>query len=147
MKKLLCLFLALLLLPAVFAASVSRSMPASADANQQLTITLTADAPGDFFVIVRENIPTGWAYVSGGAQDGSQVKLFLTSLVGNSATTSAFTGTYQYTDDATPQAITGANQVTVSGNGNGDNGENGFDWTWVLIIGAVIFVILMVKKK
>lgn len=151
-----------LLSTVVFAQSVSRSVSSSVSSNQQVTITLTtAGISGNYFTIVRDNIPIGWTYVSGGAQDGNQVKLFLTSLTSSSAsyvlnspssaTTSTFSGTYQFTDDATPQSITGTNQVVVSGNGGNGNGggsSSGFGGIgWIIAILIGFFILYQIQKK
>lgn len=117
----------LMLVSIVSAAGVERSMSSTVAANGNLAITLTATgASGDYFVIVRDNIPSGWTYVSGGAQEGTQVKAFLSSMSGgsvtytlrapSSATTSTFTGTCEYAGSSSA-AISGPSSVTVTGGG------------------------------
>lgn len=105
--------------------SVIRSLPSSASPGEQITITLTATGTtGDYFAIVRDNIPSGWTYVSGGALEGTQVKGILSSLTGSSLTyilqapasgTHTFSGTYQFTDDVNPLTIGGDTQISISG--------------------------------
>src|SRR3990167_6452428 len=114
MKKILFVILfALLSMPMVFAASVTRTASSEVGTNQNIQITLTATGTsGNYFVIVRDNIPIGWTYVSGGPLEGSQVKGFLTSIGSSTITyilkspsssaTSTFTGTYQFSDAANP---------------------------------------------
>ena len=117
----------LLLLPLAFASGVQRSLPTSVEPNTVVVITLTAtQVGGDYFAIVREDIPTGWTYVSGGSQDGNQVKMILTSLVGNPITyrlrsgtvgTTSFSGTFQFAEDLSPSAIVGVTTVLVQSAG------------------------------
>ena len=100
-----------------YAMNIERDLPSSAGSGEQVTITLRAiGATGDYFAIVRENIPTGWTYISGGGLDTeqNQVKLFVTSITGDivsyklkaDGVTAAFSGTYQFTTDTTPKTIT-----------------------------------------
>lgn len=157
MKRIFSLILAIVLLSTfAYAASVERDLPSSASAGEQVTITLRAvSTTGDYFAIVRENIPTGWTYVSGGGLDASQnqVKLFLTSITGDTASyklkadggTATFSGTYQYTTDASSQTITGDTSLAVGGVSNG-NGGIAFGGIGLLVVVGVIAYFMFRKK-
>lgn len=124
----------LLLLPMAFGAGATREMPSTASPDAQVTITITATgAPSSYFALVRENIPSGWTYVSGGELDGNQVKFFLTNLAGGSISytlqapssgTHTFSGTVHYADDASASNIGGDTSVTV----NADPGCSCTSW-------------------
>lgn len=159
-KKTFSLILAIALLSSfVYAASIERDLPSSANPGDQVTITLRAvGITGDYFAIVRENIPSGWTYISGGGLDASQnqVKLFVTSITGDTASyklranggTATFSGTYQFTTDATPQTITGDTTLTVSGNGNGNgNGIAGLGSIGLLVIAGIVAYFMFIRKK
>jgi coenzyme F420-reducing hydrogenase delta subunit len=60
--------------------SVARTLPSSATVNTDFTVNLALTATGKSAVIVRDNIPNGCTYISGGALDGTQVKTVLGSL-------------------------------------------------------------------
>jgi hypothetical protein len=164
MKKLLCLLIFFALLPIAMAQTVDRSVPSIVSPGQDVTITVTATSvSGSYFSIVRENIPSGWIYVSGGALEGNEIKMFISSISGNSVSyvlrspdsesTSTFTGTYQFADDSTP--ITLANdvvQTTGTGGGNtgsGDSDDSGSSASpiiWIIIAAAAFFVFSQMNK-
>ena len=107
---------------------VNRVLPNQAIINQEVTITLTSsNIPSQYFSIVRDNIPTGWTYISGGSLEGNQVKGILSTLTGNSLTytlkapssaaTSTFSGTYQFSGAATPSTTIGDLSVITSSSG------------------------------
>jgi len=99
-------------------AVVTRSTPAKVPFNTDTTITVTVSGVAtSYFAILRENIPSGWTYVSGGQLEGSQVKGIASTLTSNSvsfilkspSTTSLGTtlsGTYQFSDDVSPLTTT-----------------------------------------
>lgn len=93
---------------------VQRDAPTSIGPDEQVTITVSTTKTGSYFGLVRENIPPGWTYVSGGQLDGNQVKFFLTNLVGGSISytlqapssgTHQITGAYQFEEDLSPIQI------------------------------------------
>ena len=104
-------------------AFVERDLPSQFNPNQEIDITLTANGvSGDYFAIVREDIPSGWTHVSGGSIDGNQVKVFLTNLIGgtityrlrapSTGTSVTFSGTYQFSSDPTALATEGDTTIT-----------------------------------
>ena len=105
------------------AGAVTRVLPATVAPNTNVQITVQlAQTLTNYFIIVRENIPSGWTYVSGGTQDGTQVKGFLSHIGASSMTytirspasgTATVTGTYQFSDDAAPQNTIGQSSIQV----------------------------------
>jgi len=146
-------------------AIVSRSLPATAQPGADTTITVSVTGvTGSYFVILRETIPIGWTYVSGGQLESSQVKGIASTLTGNILSfvlkapstpgTHTFSGTYQFSGDATPKSIEADQVIVGSGGGNGGNGgtsggsSSGFG-SIGLIVGIVIgaFILYRFNKK
>lgn len=106
-------------------AVVARTLPSKVEPLSNVVITVTASGiTGDYFAIVRENIPSGWTYVSGGTLEGSQVKGIISTLTGASMSYTlkspsgahpsvSFSGTYQFADDPSPLTTGGQTQTSV----------------------------------
>ena len=106
-------------------AVVSRDLPPSASSNGNVEVTVTiTGVSGDYFAIVRDTIPSGWTYVSGGSLENGEVKAILSSLTGSSLTytlkapssgTHSFSGTYQFSDDSSTSSIIGDSSASIGG--------------------------------
>lgn len=105
-------------------AVVARTLPAKVQPDTNMTVTVgVSGVTGDYFAVLRENIPTGWTYVSGGQLETGQVKGIASTLTGpaltfvlnapSSTATSTFSGTYQFTDDTTAKVTGGSTTVKV----------------------------------
>ncbi len=106
-------------------AVVDRTLPSKVQPLSNVVITITASGiVGDYFAIVRDNIPTGWTYVSGGQLEGNQVKGILSTLTGATMTYTlnaptgvypsvSVSGTYQFADDPAPLTTGGDTQTSI----------------------------------
>ena len=135
MKKWACLFLVLLLIPVVYASTVTRSFsPKKAMQGDTVTVTLTLDEGAqELSYIIEESVPEGWQVSAngGGEVSGSKIswllieglapgvtvedKIFTYTLVVPSSASGAavFNGTYRFESMSDSSSVLGETMLNV----------------------------------